>query len=228
MPVRVGYLYENTYDYDFVKLSIKLALQAKGTDPNTPDGRTVRLIKSDPDKYTRKLCRKMEREEFRPSAPIKQIRYEGINKKKRIVQKPRLYPDHIVHWITIRAIQPVLERGMYEYCCGNIPGRGIAEVRRILTKTLQGKGNYTPEGQVKLKKKGLRYKYCLKMDIHHFYQSINQDLLIEQLHGVIKDPRMMKLLIKIIKSTGPGLPIGYYTSQWLANFHLQELDHYIK
>lgn len=32
----------------------------------------------------------------------------------------------------------------------------------------------------------------------------------------------------IIDSSKNGLPIGNYTSQWFANFYLQDLDHYIK
>jgi len=32
----------------------------------------------------------------------------------------------------------------------------------------------------------------------------------------------------IVDTTDIGLPLGFYTSQWLANWYLTELDHYIK
>lgn len=45
---------------------------------------------------------------------------------------------------------------------------------------------------------------------------------------VIKDRDTLDLIDKIIDSTDKGVPIGNYTSQWFANFFLQDLDHYIK
>lgn len=38
----------------------------------------------------------------------------------------------------------------------------------------------------------------------------------------------MDLLIKIIRTSDKGLPLGFYTSQWFANFYLQDFDHYVK
>jgi hypothetical protein len=43
----------------------------------------------------------------------------------------------------------------------------------------------------------------------------------------IKDQDCLWLIDTIIDSS-QGLPIGNYTSQWFANFFLQDLDHYIK
>lgn len=40
--------------------------------------------------------------------------------------------------------------------------------------------------------------------------------------------KTLRLLDIIIDAVPEGLPLGYYTSQWLANFYLQDLDHYIK
>lgn len=39
---------------------------------------------------------------------------------------------------------------------------------------------------------------------------------------------MLWLIDSIIDSSKEGLPIGNYTSQWFANFYLEDLDHYIK
>lgn len=38
----------------------------------------------------------------------------------------------------------------------------------------------------------------------------------------------MQTLIRIIRSYGPGLAIGYHSSQLLGNFYLCLLDHYMK
>ena len=71
-------------------------------------------------------------------------------------------------------------------------------------------------------------KYCAKLDITKFYPSINHDALKAALRRKIKDHKILWLFDKIIDSTENGLPIGNYTSQWLANFLLQDLDHEIK
>lgn len=39
---------------------------------------------------------------------------------------------------------------------------------------------------------------------------------------------MLELLFKILDVTEVGLPLGFYTSQWLSNWFLQGLDHFIK
>lgn len=66
------------------------------------------------------------------------------------------------------------------------------------------------------------------MDISKFYPSIDADILKGMLRKHIKDVKCLWLIDLIIDSNAQGLPIGNYTSQWLSNFFLQELDHLIK
>lgn len=70
-------------------------------------------------------------------------------------------------------------------------------------------------------------KYCLKLDIKKFYPSIDNEILKQLLRRKIKDRELLVLLDSIIDSA-KGLPIGNYLSQYLANFYLTYLDHYIK
>jgi len=71
-------------------------------------------------------------------------------------------------------------------------------------------------------------KYVMKIDVRHFFESIPHDILKAKLRRVISDEKTLRLLDLIIDAVDDGLPLGYYTSQWLANFYLQDLDHYIK
>lgn len=66
------------------------------------------------------------------------------------------------------------------------------------------------------------------MDISKFYPSINKVLLKKSFRRLIKDNEVLWLIDTIIDSTDKGIPIGNYTSQWFANWYLQDLDHYIK
>jgi len=111
------------------------------------------------------------------------------------------------------AIQPIIERGMYRHTCGSIPGRGTIDGVNVVQKWLRDDRKHT--------------KYCLKLDIQKFYDSIDHSVLMRQFERVIKDERILQLIGKIVDTTQIGVPIGNYTSQWFANFHLQQLDHLI-
>ena len=70
--------------------------------------------------------------------------------------------------------------------------------------------------------------YILKCDISKFFASINQDILKQKLERKIKDKDALNIVFKIINSEENGLGIGNMTSQVLAIFYLNDLDHYIK
>lgn len=114
----------------------------------------------------------------------------------------------------MQQIEPLLKRGMYDYCCGSVKGRGIAKGTRYLKRILVQDRKNT--------------KYCLKLDVKKFYPSISQKILKWKFYKIIKDEETLDLIFKIIDSAEQGVPIGNYTSQWFANYYLQDLDHYIK
>ena len=100
---------------------------------------------------------------YKPSPYIEKTIMDGANKKQRTICKPRYYPDQIIHWALMLQIQPIIMRGMYEYCCGSVPGRGTSYGQRILRKWLDTDRKMT--------------KYCLKLDISKFYPSVNNEIL---------------------------------------------------
>ena len=72
--------------------------------------------------------------------------------------------------------------------------------------------------------------YILKCDISKFFASINKDILKEKLKRKIKDKEALKIVFDIIDGDKytEGLGIGNMTSQILAIFYLNDMDHYIK
>ncbi len=76
----------------------------------------------------------------------------------------------------------------------------------------------------------IKYKeyYILKCDISKFFASINHDILKSKLQRRIKDKAALKIVFDIIDSNEQGLYIGSMTSQILAIFYLNDLDHFIK
>ena len=70
--------------------------------------------------------------------------------------------------------------------------------------------------------------YILKCDVKKFFSSIDHDILKQKLKKRIKDKDALNIVFKIIDSNKKGLGIGNMSSQVLAIFYLNDLDHYIK
>lgn len=152
---------------------------------------------------------------------------DGFTRKKRIIIQPYFSirkPEQWIQHIVVNSLQKIFTKGMYEFSCGSVPGRGVHYGKKYLEKFI--------------KKNPKNIKYVLKLDIKKFYQSVPIDILKKRFKDVIKDELMLDLIYFVLDSnvgtlkTGEyiqdGLPIGFYTSQWFANWFLQPLDHYIK
>lgn len=133
--------------------------------------------------------------------------------KERTIARLPYYPDRIVHHAIMNIVEPIFTR-LYTadtYAC--IKGRGGHKARHKIMEALRK----DPEGT----------KYCLKLDIRKYYPSVDHEVLKAILRRKIKDVRLLALLGEIIDSA-PGLPIGNYLSQTLANVYLAYFDHYMK
>lgn len=122
------------------------------------------------------------------------------------------YPDRIVHWAVMLIVEPVFTAFFTADSYSCIKGRGIHGATRALRTALQDQ----PGTQ-----------FCLKLDIRKFYPSIDHHILKNLLRRKFKDEALLWLLDEIIDSA-PGLPIGNYLSQFLANFYLTGLDRWLK
>ena len=73
------------------------------------------------------------------------------------------------------------------------------------------------------------YGWVLKCDIHHFFESIDHNILKQLLIKKNMDDFSLNFIFQIIDSFGEvGLGLGSQVSQLLALFYLDELDHTIK
>ena len=203
---RVGHLYENMCNLDFIRAAIHNAAKGKTDRPH------IRKILDNIDHYAQEIKTALETEtiELSPNE-IREI-YDHSCRKTRTITIPKFYPDQIVHWLLITAIQPVIMRGMYRYCCGSIPNRGGIDAKAFVETAIRDE----------------KMRYVAKLDISKFFDSVRPSVVIEMLKRKIKDEKVIRLAAKILANGGEHLPIGYYTSQWLSNFVLEGLDHYIK
>lgn len=139
--------------------------------------------------------------------------YDGISRKKRQIIVPE-YDEQVIHHMAANVLIPIFSKGMYEHVYGSLPKRGAHKAKKTIEKWIRT----DPKN----------CKYCLKMDIKKYFNSIPHDILKEKLARIIHDKKFLKLLYKIIEVQPEGIPLGFYTSQWLANWYLEGLDHYIK
>lgn len=148
---------------------------------------------------------------------------DGICLKKRIIVKPDFVYEQIIHHALVQVLQPILMRSMYALSCGSIPKRGGVYGKRHLAKWI--------------KRHPAKAKYVGKGDIRHFFQSVPMSKVKEKLAAKIKDERFLWVLFTALDNCYAnyngeqiymGLCIGYYTSQWVANWYLQEMDYFIK
>ena len=73
-----------------------------------------------------------------------------------------------------------------------------------------------------------KHPWCLKLDIRHYFDSIDQRILMGLLERKLKDWRVLALFEELLASyatePGKGLPIGNLTSQYFANLYLDGFD----
>lgn len=148
---------------------------------------------------------------FVPHPMKKKRRWDKSAGKWRDVCEPRLWPDQYVHHILIQVLEPVFMRGMDKWCCGSIKKRGIHYGMKAMKRWM--------------KKPSKDIRYCLECDIHHFYDSIKPEVVMQRLRQLVSDNRVLDLCERILAN---GVAIGVYCSQWFANVILQPLDHAIR
>lgn len=135
---------------------------------------------------------------------IPHIVYE--NGKERVIYCPTIW-EQWVHHIVVYVLAPIIMKHSYKYSCGSIPKRGSHYGKRQLERLI---------------KKGFRN--FAKLDIRHFFNSIRLSVVIDSLREIIDDEWFIYLIGVIFAHFQKGLPLGFYPSQWLANFILRTLD----
>ncbi|HWK58136.1 MAG TPA: RNA-directed DNA polymerase [Parapedobacter sp.] len=132
--------------------------------------------------------------------------------KERTIYCLPYFPDRIVHHAIVNVMKPIWVSTFTADTYSCIEGRGVHKASYRLRKALKNQSETT---------------YCLKLDIVKYYPSVDHGILKTIIRKKIKDQDMLNILDEIIDSA-PGLPIGNYLSQYLANLYLTYFDHWVK
>lgn len=199
---RKGNLYQQICDWDNVFWSYIGAIDGKS------DQSGVKEFNKDPEGNTAAL-----REAFiSRTYCTSYYRHKTIcePKKRQIAILP--FADRVAQHMILNVIAPDFVTYFTADTYASIPGRGVHKLSYKLRRVLKDVDNNS---------------YYLQLDIAKFYPSVDHEILKSLLRRKFKDADLLDVLDNIINSH-PGLPIGNYVSQWLANFYLTELDRYIK
>lgn len=125
------------------------------------------------------------------------------------------FRDRVVHHALCGVIAPLLERRFVadSFAC------------RI------GKGSH--RAVLRAQHFTRRFAFAWKADVERFYDRVDHATLLDMTDRIFRE-RLLRELLRVIlehpfpgQERGKGLPIGNLTSQWLANFYLDRLDHFV-
>ena len=226
---RVGHLWETFCSVETAEAAIRWGTQNKRSDRvvvrifgyadagRNPDHPLGSLDPAKVHDYAVRLVAELQAGRWRHQ-PGKQ-KHIVSSGKERDIEIARL-KDHIVQWMAILTIEDLETRKMYRHSCGNLPKRGIEDARKTVEKWVRS-------GDC---------KFFVKLDIRHFYRTVNLDKLRDLIHRHIKDRRFLEVMDEIIFSSAiqeslfeapRNLAIGYFSSPWFANIYLTPLDNFI-
>ncbi len=200
---RHGNLYEKIVDPENIRMAVREARKGKSRL------KIVQWCNRNEDLVVGNIHRMLRDKTYRTSRYKTMLIHEP---KTRKIFKLPFYPDRIIHHALMRVIEPIWNGLFFHDSHACRKGKGLHAGSR---KTME----YVR-----------KYRYCLKMDISKFYPSVDHDILYGIVKRKIKCADTLWLSREIIYSVGGGknVPIGNYTSQWLGNLYLNELDTFIK
>jgi RNA-directed DNA polymerase len=133
--------------------------------------------------------------------------------KQRTITAPR-FEERVLHHALMNHCGREFDRWLLNDSFASQPGKGRLDAIR--------RARYFSS----------RYRFCIKLDVKKYFDSIDHVLLNEMLSRRFKCDKLLHLFRELIDSHHPnskvGLPIGSLTSQHLANFYLGHLDRYAK
>ena len=214
-----NHLFEKYLSEENYRLAVKNATRHKGGKRRK--FRKAQYLKEHADELMPEMMEYAEH--FYNEEHVPKLIYDGVRRKQRLILVPTMR-EQIVHHMIVNVMKPIIMRPMYEHSYGSVPGRGSTSGRNAKTRG----GKEAVEKFIRNHPKDC--KYCLKMDVHKFFESVPHDKLKAMFARIIHDEKFLNILNTLADANGTdcGMPIGFYTSQWFANFYLTGLDHYIK
>ena len=204
---RFSNLYENTYKPENIRACYYEVMH------NTRNKRQVHQLQKNADKVLHNIYEELKDEKYVVGKYNIFVIYEP---KQRVIVSQGMKDKIVNHLIAREILYPAILPCLVPYNVASRPGMGTR-------KALEYMDRYRKE----FSKTYGKY-YILKCDISRLFLSINHRILKKKLRKKIKDPKALKIVFDVIDSHNSGIGIGSMTSQVLAIFYLNDMDHFIK
>lgn len=175
-------------------------------------------------KDVQKFVENLERNILHLYQELKNKTYEHSPYFSFYVKDPKLrhihkacVKDRVLHHAIFRILYPIFDKSFIfdSYSCRI--GKGTHKAVNRLKEFAQ-----------KVSRNNTKTCFVLKLDIKKFFESINQEILLNLIKRKIKDKNTIWVIEKVVRSFPKGLPLGNITSQLFANIYLNELDKFLK
>ena len=216
-------LYPQITEFHNLYRAFQKASRGKRSHPD------VAAFEYDVEKNLLALRDELQTETYRPGG---YYHFRIYDPKPRVISAAP-FRDRVVHHALCNVIEPLFEKRFVDdsYACRKKKG-----THKALDRATQY---------------ARHFQYVLKVDVEHFFPTIDHEILRAQFRRVVADKPTLALMDAILDGGAHvpheefpphlfpnddlfallrprGLPIGNLTSQFWANVYLNPLDHYIK
>lgn len=200
---RTDNLWEQVCSKENIELAWKRTRKGKGRYTEVQD------INQHKEYYLSQIQESLIYENYSFTTPKTRKIYEP---KERTIYVVPVFPDRILHHCIMNIVAPIWESLMYEYSFACRKSKGYHEASNYVCGAMR------------------KTEFYMKGDIKKYYPSINHAVLKAVIRRKIKDECVLTFFDRLIDSTDGevNIPIGHYTSQWIGNLYLNELDTYVK
>lgn len=128
------------------------------------------------------------------------------------------FEDRVVNrCLCDRYLNPILQKSLIHDNGATIKGKGLSFTKnRTICHLQKYYRHYGNKG------------YVLKMDIHHYFESIDHDILTDKMRKNVHDRHLLTFVRQLMDTCDKGLGLGSQVSQIGAVYYLNSVDHYIK
>ena len=209
------YLYRKMLDENIIRKAYKKLRKGK------TKRKEIQQIDADLDNEVTAMRRMIENTKP-PDVPVEhpKLAYRPKRRTPKLIKEkgkirkifmPEIH-EQWLHHIIVLILEPIITATAYPYSCGSFPKRGA---------------HYGKKALLKIIRKGKNIRNFAKIDIRHFYDSIRLNILMRELRIRIKDELFLYIVELCLQGFKKGIPLGFYISQWLANYLLEPLDRFI-
>ena len=179
------------------------------------DGMTVEALRPHLREHWLEIRKSLDQQTYKPS-PVRRVEIPKLDGGVRLLGIPTVQ-DRFLQQATAQALTPLFEPLFSNHSYGFRPGRSAHDAVRQAQEYIQA-----------------GYEWAVDIDLEKFFDRVNHDMLMARVARVVKDKRVLKLIVAYLNSgvmvngvvldTEEGTPQGGPLSPLLSNIMLDDLD----